>query len=192
MPCPMHAPGGWFNHNRHPRIEPQSTGYQTGLDNKGYFRAWYALTLRGIAQSTIVGSSSGQRFASGFLQIPPRNGHPCRPANSSPDRARRGLSPPSGCAMPGTPHQYSGGYAPAAKSSKPTDPRIGQTVPRQFTKIDIVGARHAVPNARTRKAVRRRTASAYLNPINRVPDRIGGSLIFQGTACRAPTESNRQ
>ena len=25
--------------------------------------------------------SSGQRFACGFLQIPPRDGHPCRPAN---------------------------------------------------------------------------------------------------------------
>jgi hypothetical protein len=30
----------------------------------------------------------------GFLRIPPRDGHPCRPANSSPDRACRGLSPP--------------------------------------------------------------------------------------------------
>ena len=38
---------------------------------------------------------SGQRFARGFLQIPPRGGHPCRPANRSPCRAGRGLSPPS-------------------------------------------------------------------------------------------------
>ena len=45
--------------------------------------------------------SSGQRFACGFLRIPPRDGHPCRPANSSPCRACRGLSPPSGCALPG-------------------------------------------------------------------------------------------
>jgi len=45
--------------------------------------------------------SSGQRFACGFLQIPPRDGHPCRPADSSPCRACRGLSPPSGCALPG-------------------------------------------------------------------------------------------
>jgi hypothetical protein len=28
--------------------------------------------------------SSGQRFAFGFLQIPPYDGHPCRSANSSP------------------------------------------------------------------------------------------------------------
>ena len=45
--------------------------------------------------------SSGQRFACGFLQIPPRGGHPCRPANDSPCRVRRELSPPSGCALPG-------------------------------------------------------------------------------------------
>jgi len=45
--------------------------------------------------------SSGQRFAFGFLQIPPRDGHPCRSANCSPCRASRGLSPPSTCALPG-------------------------------------------------------------------------------------------
>ena len=45
--------------------------------------------------------SSGQRFACGFLRIPPRDGHPCRPANDSPCRVRRGLSPPSECALPG-------------------------------------------------------------------------------------------
>ena len=39
--------------------------------------------------------SSGQRFACSFLQIPPHDGHPCRPANSSLCRACRGLSPPS-------------------------------------------------------------------------------------------------
>ena len=36
--------------------------------------------------------SSGQRFACGFLQIPPHDGHPCRPANDSPYRARLELS----------------------------------------------------------------------------------------------------
>ena len=45
--------------------------------------------------------SSGQRFACGFLQIPPRDGHPCRPANSSPCRVCRRLSLPSKCALPG-------------------------------------------------------------------------------------------
>ena len=39
--------------------------------------------------------SSGQCFAFGFLQIPPRGGHPCRSANRSPCRVGRGLSPPS-------------------------------------------------------------------------------------------------
>jgi len=45
--------------------------------------------------------SSGQRFACGFLQIPPHDGHPCRPANDSPCRVRRRLSLPSKCALPG-------------------------------------------------------------------------------------------
>src|ERR1043165_8816064 len=45
--------------------------------------------------------SSSQRFACGFLQIPPRDGHPCRPANDSPCRARRRLSLPSKSALPG-------------------------------------------------------------------------------------------
>jgi hypothetical protein len=45
--------------------------------------------------------SSDQRFACGFLQTPPRDGHLCRPANDSPCRVRRGLSPPSECALPG-------------------------------------------------------------------------------------------
>src|SRR6266404_7408075 len=45
--------------------------------------------------------SSDQRFACGFLQIPPRDGHPCRPANYSPCRASGRLSLPSECALPG-------------------------------------------------------------------------------------------
>src|SRR5215472_7683670 len=45
--------------------------------------------------------SSGQRFAYSFLQIPSRDGHPCRSANTSPCRVWRGLSPPSECALPG-------------------------------------------------------------------------------------------
>ena len=39
--------------------------------------------------------SSSQRFAFGFLQIPPHDGHPCRSANRSPCRADSGLAPPS-------------------------------------------------------------------------------------------------
>jgi len=48
--------------------------------------------------------SSDPRFASGFLQIPPRDGHPCRSATASPClcppgyRVQRGLSPPRVCA----------------------------------------------------------------------------------------------
>ena len=57
--------------------------------------------------------SSGQRFACGFLQIPPHGGHPCRPANDSPCRVRRELSPPSGCALPGA-HNRTARRKPAA------------------------------------------------------------------------------
>ena len=39
--------------------------------------------------------SSGQCFACSFLQIPPRDEHPCCSANRSPCRADSGLSPPS-------------------------------------------------------------------------------------------------
>ncbi len=45
--------------------------------------------------------SSRQRFAFGFLQTPSRPGRPCRAANGSPCRVRRGLSPPRRCALPG-------------------------------------------------------------------------------------------
>src|SRR5881296_3774050 len=52
--------------------------------------------------------SSDQRFACGFLQIPPRDGHPCRPANDSPCRVRRRLSLPSKSALPGAPIKIDG------------------------------------------------------------------------------------
>src|SRR2546425_4753398 len=55
--------------------------------------------------------SSGQRFACGFLQIPPRDGHPCRPANDSPCRVRRRLSLPSECALPGAQNRKGGASA---------------------------------------------------------------------------------
>src|SRR6185369_11891892 len=51
--------------------------------------------------------SSSQRFACGFLQIPPRDGHPCRPANDSPCWVRRRLSLPSKSALPGARPQKS-------------------------------------------------------------------------------------
>ena len=58
--------------------------------------------------------SSGQRFAYSFLQIPPRDGHPCRSANTSPCRGCRGLSPPSECALPGAPKAKPGRSARVA------------------------------------------------------------------------------
>ena len=75
------------------------------------------------AHRHVCGScSSGQRFACGFLQIPPHGGHPCRPANSSHCRACRGLSPPSQRALPGA-HRKKGGKAsafpPFGSSGKP-------------------------------------------------------------------------
>jgi hypothetical protein len=53
--------------------------------------------------------SSGQRFAFSFLQIPPRDGHPCCSANTSPCRVCRGLSPPSECPLPGAPMKRAAG-----------------------------------------------------------------------------------
>src|SRR5882724_11969562 len=55
--------------------------------------------------------SSSQRFACGFLQIPPRDEHPCRPANDSPCRVRRRLSLPSKCALPGAHKEIAGACA---------------------------------------------------------------------------------
>ena len=52
-----------------------------------------------------AGCSSEQRFACSFLQIPPRDGHPCCSANTSPCRVCRGLTPPSECALPGAPNK---------------------------------------------------------------------------------------
>src|ERR1700730_17184016 len=60
--------------------------------------------------------SSSQRFACGFLQIPPRDGHPCRPANDSPCRVRRRLSLPSKSALPGAPIKKGTTYVPFLNS----------------------------------------------------------------------------
>jgi hypothetical protein len=49
----------------------------------------------------ITHCSSSQRFACGFLQIPPRDGHPCRPANSSSCQVSNRLSLSSKRALPG-------------------------------------------------------------------------------------------
>jgi hypothetical protein len=69
------------------------------------FRARMGLCIYSPAYPAVpplsASCSSGQRFAFSFLQIPPRGGHPCCLANTSPCRVGRGLSPPSECALPG-------------------------------------------------------------------------------------------
>ena len=60
----------------------------SGFDDMGH--------LTRLRRLVSASCSSGQRFASGFLQIRSRPRHPCRAANSSPCRASGGLSPPSG------------------------------------------------------------------------------------------------
>jgi hypothetical protein len=79
--------------------------------------------LRKLARSPTVkplsaSCSSGQRFAYSFLQIPPRDGHPCRSANTSPCRVCRGLTPPSECALPGAQTKKTAGYAVPFKCSR--------------------------------------------------------------------------
>ena len=79
--------------------------------------------------------SSGQRFVTpwrDFLQIPPHGGHPCRPANRSPCRAGRGLSPISHstattavetalnkCYTPCLAHQQKRGILPQTRRNAP-------------------------------------------------------------------------
>src|SRR5262245_27512217 len=79
------------------------------------FRASIGLFIYWPAHPTApplsVSCSSGPRFAYGFLQIPPHDGHPCRSANTSPCRVCRGLSPPSECALPGAPTKRARGRA---------------------------------------------------------------------------------
>jgi len=71
------------------------------------FRASIGLCVYWPAHPTVpplsASCSSSQRFAYSFLQIPPRDRHPCCSANTSPCRVCRGLTPPSECALPGAP-----------------------------------------------------------------------------------------
>jgi hypothetical protein len=78
-----------------------------GFDDNGH--------LTRLRRLVSASCSSGQRFASGFLQIRSRPRHPCRSANSSPCRASRGLSPPSKCALPGA-HRVGDGVTSVALS----------------------------------------------------------------------------
>lgn len=72
--------------------------------------------------------SSDQRFAYSFLQIPPRDGHPCCSANDSPCRVRRRLSLPSECALPGA-----SGRRRSYLRRPPTPPYVRFRI-RRFTK----------------------------------------------------------
>jgi hypothetical protein len=82
--------------------------------------------------------SSSQRFACGFLQIPPRDGHPCRPANDSPCRARRRLSLPSKSALPGAHHDKAEQKRGFLKTSKNL---IENQTPILHNKLDTLTAR---------------------------------------------------
>ena len=76
--------------------------------------------------------SSEQRFAHSFLRIPPRDGNPCRSADTSPCRVRRGLATPSECALPG---------APKNKSATPKGGRFGlQVDPRLIVRSSATGS----------------------------------------------------
>jgi hypothetical protein len=85
-PVPHRVPEGTVG-----TVQRSATGNGHGLD---------------AAAAFCVGRVRGSRMvAYSFLQIPPRGGHPCRSANTSPCRVCRGLSPPNECALPGAPKQ---------------------------------------------------------------------------------------
>src|SRR6266705_5808131 len=116
--------------------------------------------------------SSDQRFACGFLQIPPHDGHPCRPANGSPCRVHRRLSLPSECALPGAHKKRPEAFLRAPSNCSrfvsllniyPRKPRNfdvfasypGKTdcnldAPRCFDAISLKTARKSVVSARSR------------------------------------------
>ena len=74
--------------------------------------------------------SSGQRFACGFLRIPPHDGHPCRSANTPPCRVCRGLSPPS---------------HPTRHHSESNSARFSATRHVWRTKVELHGRLHGRP-----------------------------------------------
>jgi len=78
--------------------------------------------------------SSGQRFAFGFLQIRSHPRHPCRSANGSPCRVRRGLPPPSECALPGAPKKKAASrpLRDTGSAGLGAIPRLAQTNKHQF------------------------------------------------------------
>ena len=76
-------------------------GYQISFSNADNVSAWGGLAL----WAQFLKGSSDQRFASGFFQIPPRGGHPCRQLWACRYQPPSGLSPVRLSAMPGTHRQ---------------------------------------------------------------------------------------
>ena len=96
---PPHDSGSHWQINRSPRVMratftliPAASTTAISVQVSG-FEDIGLLTHCGCL--VCVSCSSGQCFAYGFLQIPPRDRHPCRSANRSPCRVDRGLPPPS-------------------------------------------------------------------------------------------------
>ena len=108
IPAPHDAGSPEANHQISPGIT-HSPSRLSLSDIRRIVRASIGLCIHWPAHPTAsplsAGCSSEQRFASSFLPIPPRDGHPCCSANTSPCRVCRGLTPPSECALPGAPRK---------------------------------------------------------------------------------------
>jgi hypothetical protein len=105
--APLDALSHSRQHGRSPRVWRTHLPAYACRIYVAAFRARTGLCISWPAHPTApplsASCSSGQRFACSFLQIPPRDGHPCRSANTS--RVYRGLSPPSEFALPGAPKE---------------------------------------------------------------------------------------
>ncbi len=91
----------------HPAPSVRSTVFPSaGSHLPGVFLAMPAASTSippGCGRPEYGSRASGPRFACGVLQIPPRDGHPCRPANRSSYQAGKRLPLSSECALPGAP-----------------------------------------------------------------------------------------
>jgi hypothetical protein len=87
IPTPLDVSSTW-QIDRPPRVMHVTFfPYTRRIYNHTLLDGYWALNLFAFSPGCdclICGScSSGRGFACGFLQIPPRDGHPCRPANGS-------------------------------------------------------------------------------------------------------------